>query len=220
MIARDLINDAYPPLKPSDSGLKALRWMDSFKLEHIPIVDGVQYIGVITEEDVLKLNSLELPIGNQSWALNAPFVKASQPIFEVVKIMSKDRLSVVPVVNNEQKYLGLITLSDLLRHYRDSGIFEESTGVVVLEMRPHDYSLSEIARLVEAENAKILSSYVTADLEKETIDVTLRINMEDLSRVLASLNRHGYNVKEHYNQVQLEDDLKNRYDSLIKYLET
>ena len=115
--------------------------------------------------------------------------------------------------------MGLITLADVLKHYSESGIFEDSNGVIVLEMRMNNYSLSEIARLVEAENAKIISSYITPDLEEETIDITLKINQSDLSRILASLTRHSYNVKEHYHHSEFMDDLKSRYDSLMNYLD-
>ena len=219
MIARELINDSYPPLKPSDSGLKALKWMENFKLEQIPIVDGVKYIGLITEEDVLKLNSLEQPMANQSLILIQTSANGNQPIFQVVKIMSTDGLSVVPVVDDEKNYLGLVTLGDVMRYYRDSGVFEDANGVIVLEMKPHEYSLSKIAHLVEAEDARILSSYVTPDPAHEDITVTLKISQADLTRILASFNRFGYFVKEHYNQGELMDDLKSRYDSLIKYLD-
>src|SRR5690348_3300298 len=62
MIARDLINDSFPPLKPTDTGLKAIRWMEEFRLDHLPIVDGTNYIGLISEQDILKLDSLERPL--------------------------------------------------------------------------------------------------------------------------------------------------------------
>jgi hypothetical protein len=86
-------------------------------------------------------------------------------------------------------------------------------------MNSRNYSLSEIARIVELEDAKILSSYITPNVENETFDITLKINQVDLSRILSSFSRHGYFVKEHYNQAQFVEDLKSRYDSLIKYLD-
>ncbi|MBL0104944.1 MAG: hypothetical protein IPP51_14995 [Bacteroidetes bacterium] len=67
MIAKELINDSFPPLKLSDSGLKALNWMEEFRLEHLPIVDGVNYIGLASEEDILKLSALDQPLANQNY---------------------------------------------------------------------------------------------------------------------------------------------------------
>ncbi len=219
MIAKDLINDSFPPLKISDTGLKAINWMEEFRVEHLPIVDGVNYLGLISEEDILKLHSLERPFANQTYSLIKPFVRFNQPIFEVVKIISKEKLTIVPVLDEQNHYMGLITLADVLKHYSESGIFEDSNGVIVLEMKMNNYSLSEIARLVEAENAKIISSFITPDIEEESIDITLKINQSDLSRILASLTRHSYNVKEHYHHSEFMDDLKSRYDSLMNYLD-
>src|SRR5438105_10045138 len=112
MIARDLINDSFPPLKPSDTGLKAIRWMEEFRLDHLPIVDGTNYIGLISEQDILKLDSLERPLSNQELPLIKPSVRDNQPIFEIVKLMAQDHLMLIPVVDEEKRYLGLINTTD------------------------------------------------------------------------------------------------------------
>ena len=218
MIAQDLINDSFPPLKLSDTGLKAITWMEEFHVEHLPIVDGVDYVGLATEEDILKLRSLEQALENQALPLIKPFVRFNQPIFEVVKRMSKNKLSLVPVLDEQDHYIGVITLADILKHYADSGIFEDANGVVVIELGAKDYSLSTIAHLVESEDGKIISSYVTPNPEKENLDLTLKINQPDLTRILSSFSRHGYIVKEHYHQNEFMDDIQSRYDSLMNYL--
>jgi len=219
MIAKELINDSFPPLKVSDTGLKAINWMEEFRVEHLPIVDGVNYVGLISEEDVLKLNSLEQPFASQQYSLIKPFIRSDRPVFEVVKVMSKDKLTIIPVLDEAGHYMGLITLADVLKHYADSGVFADSNGVIVLQVGINSYSLSEIASIVESENSKIVSSYITPDQEEDTIDVTLKINQSDLSRILSSFVRHGYLVKEHYNHSTFMDDLKSRYDSLMNYLD-
>lgn len=218
MTAKELINDSFPPLKLSDSGLKALNWMEEFRLEHFPIVDGLNYVGLISEEDILKLNSLDQPLANNNLPLIRPFVRYNQPVFEVVKLISQDKLTVVPVIDANGNYIGLITLNDILKHYSDSGLFDDTAGVIVLEVGIKGYSISEIAHLIENENARILSLYNTPNPENETIDLTIKINQPELSRILASFTRHGYIVKEHYHQSEFVDDLKSRYDSLMNFL--
>lgn len=218
MIAKDLINDSYPPLKLGDSGLKAINWMEEFRLEHLPIVDGVNYIGLASEEDILKLSALDQPLANHNLPLIRPFIRYNQPIFEVVKLISKDKLTIVPVLDAADHYIGLLTLADILKHYSDSGIFEDANGVIVLEVGAKSYSMSEIARLIENEDGKIISSYITPNPENETIDITIKINQPDLSRILSSLSRHDFYVKEYYHQNEFMDDMKSRYDSLMNYL--
>ena len=218
MIAKELINDSYPPLKLTDSGLKALKWMEEFHLEHLPLVDGVNYQGLASEEDILRSATLDLPLGNQHIPLIKPFVRFNQPIFQVVKLISRKKLTVVPVLDEADHYIGLITVADVLRHYADSGIFEDALGVIVLELPAKNYTMSEIAHIIESEDGKILSSYVTPNAENESIDLTLRINRQDLTRIISSFTRHGYYVKEHYHQSEFIDDIKSRYDTLMNYL--
>jgi acetoin utilization protein AcuB len=218
MIAKELINDSFPPLKVSDTGLKALNWMEEFRLEHLPIVDGINYIGLASEEDILKLSSLDQPLANHNLPLIKPFVRFNQPVFEVVKLISQDKLTIVPVLDANGNYIGLITLPDILKHYSDSGLFDDAAGVIVLEVGAKNYSISEIARYIENEDARILSLYLTPNAENETIDLTIKINQPELSRILSSFSRHGYIVKEHYHQSEFMDDMKSRYDSLMNYL--
>lgn len=218
MNARELINDSFPPLKLSDNGLKGLSWMEEFRVEHLPIVDKEKYIGLISEEDILKLSALDQPLETQKLSVIHPFIAANKAVFEVVRSMSKDKLTLIPVLDENERYLGLITLSDVLKHYSDSGIFDDANGVIVLEMSPKNYSMSEIARIIEAEDARIMSSYVTPNALQETLDLTLKINQRELTRVLSSLTRHGYLVKEHYHQSEFTEDLKSRYDLLMNYL--
>ena len=218
MNARDLINDSFPPLKLSDNGLKGLGWMEEFRVEHLPIVDKEKYVGLISESDILKLSALDQPLETQKLSLIQPSVASNKPVFEVVRAMSKDKLTLIPVLDENGRYAGLITLSDILKHYAESGIFEDANGVVVVEMNPKNYSMSEIARIIEAENARIMSAYVTPNPLQETIDLTLKINQRELTRIIASLTRHGYLIKEHYHQSEFTDDLQSRYDLLMNYL--
>jgi acetoin utilization protein AcuB len=218
MIAKDLINDSFPPLKLSDTGLKALNWMEEFRLEHLPIVDGLTYFGLVSEEDILKLASLDQPLANHNLPLIKPYVRFNQPVFELVKLISQDKLTIVPVLDSAGNYAGLVTLKDIIKHYSDSGIFDDATGVIVLEVGVKNYSISEISRLIEQEDARILSLYVTPNAENETLDLTIKINQPELSRILSSFTRHGYLVKEHYHQSEFIDDMQSRYDSLMNYL--
>jgi hypothetical protein len=187
-------------------------------VEHLPLVNGLEYLGLVTEEDILKLNSLEQALGNEPLHLIKSYIRPNQPIIDVVKLISRKKLSMVAVLDDQMHYMGAITLADIIKHYSETGIFEDAHGVIVLEMNPKNYSMAEIASIIESENGKILSSYITPDPESETIDLTLKINLTDLSRIIASFERHDFHVKEHYHHTEFMDDLKSRYDQLMSFL--
>ncbi|MFM7218084.1 MAG: CBS domain-containing protein [Bacteroidota bacterium] len=218
MNAKDLINSAFQPVTVEDTGLNALNLLEEYRFEHLPVIEGNKYIGLIAEQDILKLSALDQPLAHFNLSLIRPFVRAGQPVFEVVRTMSKDKLTIIPVLDEEGAYAGLVTLTDVMKYYSDSGIFEDANGVIVVEMSPKSYSMTELAHLIEAEEGRIMSAYVTPNPRNETIDVTIKINRSELTRIIASLNRHGYFVKEHYHQSEFMEDIKSRYDSLMNYL--
>src|SRR3954470_17902211 len=117
MLAKDLITDEIPPLKTSDTGLMAINWMDEFKVSQLPIVQKLEYLGLISDTDILDLNITDKELGQNKLSLLRPFVFESQHIYEVIKLVSSMKLSVLPVLNEHQKYAGLIPVSSLIHQF-------------------------------------------------------------------------------------------------------
>jgi signal-transduction protein with cAMP-binding, CBS, and nucleotidyltransferase domain len=218
MYARELISEDIPPLKTSDTGERALAWMDEFRVSHLPIVNNVDFLGLISESDILDFNSSREPIGGHSLNLSRPYVFDYQHTYDVLKVMSSLKLSVIPVLNDKEQYLGLIHLSTLLQHFAEMASIKESGGLLVLELNLHDYSLSEIARIVESNDAKILSSYISSHIDSTKLEVTIKINRTDLSAIIQTFNRYNYTIKASFHQSEYVDDLKDRFDSFMSFL--
>jgi hypothetical protein len=85
-------------------------------------------------------------------------------------------------------------------------------------MFKNDYSLTQIASIVEGNDAKILSLYVNSLTDSTKIEVTLKVNKEDLSRILQTFYRYNYSVKASYHQSDYDDDLKGKFDEFIRFL--
>lgn len=219
MIAKDLISDVVPALKTSDSGQKALYWMDIFRISHLPIVNDSEFLGLISDKDIYDHNMAEEPIGNHTLSLFSPYVEVNQHIYEVIELASELQLSVVPVLDNNNEFQGVITLSDILHYFADVSALKQPGGILVLELNTVDYSLTEIAQIVESNDAKILSSYITSTAQSTRMEVTLKINRKELSSIMQTFIRYNYVIKETYTD---ENDLnslyENRYDSFMKYL--
>src|SRR5512138_3805678 len=116
MIANDLISEVIPSLKTSDLGQTALNWMEIFRVSHLPIVNNQEFLGLISDADIYDMNQANEPIGNHELALIKPFIYSEQHIFEVIGLASRLKLSVVPVLDRKNHYLGVITTNDLIRH--------------------------------------------------------------------------------------------------------
>ncbi len=219
MLAKELISEVVPSLKTSDTGLDALNWMEVFRVSHLPIVNNRIFLGLISDVDIYDLNKAEEALGNHSLSYARPYVFAHQHIFDVVEVASRLKLTVVPVLDNNEEYLGLITQSDLLQTFADLIAAHAPGGIIELELLPHDYSLAEIARIVEDADAKILSLYVSQQLGSEKLCIAIKLNRNDVRPVLNAFDRYDYSVKTTYvGDNSYDDTVKKNYDALMRYL--
>jgi acetoin utilization protein AcuB len=219
MVAKDLISEVIPSLKTSDLGQTALNWMEIFKISHLPIVNNQEFLGLISDTDIYDMNQPNEPIGNHVLTLYKPFVTTEQHIFEVIGLASRLKLSVVPVLDSKNNYKGVITSNDLIRHIAGISSMDQPGGIIVMEVIDRDYSLSQIAQIVESNNVKILSMYITSSPGSTQLEVTLKVNTSDLVSVIRTFERYNYDVKTWVTDNDSMDRFySERLDLLMKYL--
>lgn len=219
MIASELISEIVPAIHKDDKATEALNWMDVFRISHLPIVDNDQYLGLISELDIFDMNTPDVPVLEHPLSLPRPFVYEDQHIYEALDLVAKFKLTVIPVLSSDDKYLGIITLTDLAQEFTHLMSSDNLGGILVLELKPNDYSLSEIAQIVEGNDAKILGLYVRTIHITESVEITLKTNRTDLSAVIQTFERYNYKIKAIYSaSKELDGMMKSRLDSLFKYL--
>jgi len=217
MIAGNLISQSIIPLKTSDTGEEALSIMSDYYVKHLPIVNNEQLLGLISEEDLLNHDVSE-PLGSYKLSLNRPYAYLDDHIYKVLHTLSEFKLTVIPIVDRDDNFMGVVSQDDLLRFFAQIGSFTEPGSIIVLEMGKRDYSLSQISQIVESENAVILSSFITSTMDSTRIDVTVKINRPEVQRIIASFGRFNIKVKATFQEATFLDSLRDRYDSLMSYL--
>ncbi len=219
MIAQNLLSEVVPPLRLTDSGQKALNWMEIFRISHLPVVEGKQLLGLISDKIIYDLNIADRSVGDYVDHLLSPHIHTNQHIYEVFSVISALKLTAVPVLNLHHEYCGVITITDLAQKFADLVAVNEPGGVIVLEMSSIDYSLSQIAQIVEGNDAKILSCYITQEPESKLMNVTLKINVVDLSAIIQTFVRYDYNIKAVYmDDSMIQNMYDDRFDQLMKYM--
>ncbi|MEL6275985.1 MAG: CBS domain-containing protein [Bacteroidota bacterium] len=193
MIAEFLISDEILPLRKSDTGEEALGIMNDFYLRHLPLVEDGQLLAIISDEFLLDVDPMA-EISSYPLPPQPIFVRRSDHLYDVMRISADQQLTIIPVLDDEGNYCGLITIEKLLRHFVESGSFKEPGSIVILEMGRHDYSLAEIARIVEGEGAIILSSFLQSHPDSNRIEVTLKLNGRQIGNIIATLERFSYSV--------------------------
>jgi CBS domain-containing protein len=219
MQAKDLISEAVPSLKTSDTGQTALNWMEIFRISHLPIVNNLDFLGLISDSDIYDMNQPEEPIGNHTLTLLKPFVTTEQHLFEVIGLAARLKLTVVPVLDEKNHFKGVITTTDLVRYLAGISSMDQQGGIIVLELIERDYSLSQIAQIVESNNVRVLSMYITSPPDSTRLEVTIKVNTNDLVSVIRTFERYNYDVKSWVTSDDSMDKFySERFDLLMKYL--
>ncbi len=219
MLAQELISEAVPCLRTSDSGNNALNWMETYKVSHLPVVNNEEFLGLVSDSDIYDHDTGDDPIGNHHLSLNSPYVFSNQHIFEIIELVDRLKISVIPVLDNNKHYLGVITARDLVQAFAKMANVHKSGTILVLEMNVHDYSLSQISQIVESNNAKILSLYVSANSDTTKINVSLKLDTTDAHAVLQTFNRYNYIIAASFLSEDSERTmLLDRYQSFLNYL--
>lgn len=217
MIAKYAIEESIPYLKKTDAIDFALDLMEEFKQEHLPVLDNKQLIGVVSEQQLLDADEIQ-SIGDLPFPLIKVAVDEHTHLFDAMKAGYESTSSVLPVINDKGKYIGLISPKSLLIKLSEYNFVNEIGGIFVLEVPSNDYSLAEITRLVESNKASVLTVATAKIADIDRLQVTIKVNTLDLTYILATLERYEYTISHVFHQAEQIDQLKDRYDALMHYL--
>jgi acetoin utilization protein AcuB len=218
MRAFELITEEIPPLTHKDSGEKALRWMEEFKVSHLPVLKNGNFVGLISETDILDKMDLDEKLDILFDHLPRPYVFGESHIYEVLAKVSEHRISVMPILDRDEKYLGCTDVYRLVTMIANTGSIKEVGGILVLEVNSVDYSMAQIAQIVEGNNARILSSYIMSSPDTTKLEITLKINQVELTSIIRTFERYDYVVKASYQKSSGDDDIQQRFDALMNFL--
>jgi len=218
MIAKNLIIDDIPPIKPSETMEKALDWMDEFKISHLPVVDHKVYYGLVSDNMIYDFNDSNSPISKLKLINFRPKVYEYEHLYKVMQVLSELKLTTIPVTDKDDNYLGLITLSFLMTTLASSTSFSEHGSVIILEINQIDYTLAQISQIIESNDAKILSSYISTIPNSKKVEVTIKTNKDNIDGILQTFTRYDYNVIAVFSDEKVMSEVKSRYEELMKYL--
>jgi CBS domain-containing protein len=218
MEIEQLISPIVPTLIPTDTGSRALFLMEENNLTQLPLISQDKYMALVQENDVLDWATPESPLNKANFLNYRPAVFANNHPYEALRVAHQQNLAIVPVVDTENTYLGSITRDDLLKYMTENSGVDNPGGIIVIELDPRDYSLSEIARLCESEEAIIISTQLATNKTTGKIEVTLKTNRTDLQGLAASFERHNYSVKQVYGEQTHYEDVLDRYQLLMNYI--
>jgi signal-transduction protein with cAMP-binding, CBS, and nucleotidyltransferase domain len=182
------------------------------------VVNERELLGLVAEVDLVNHPEQDDPVGNVMLSLPNAFIGENQHIFDAMKMITEMKLSLLPVVDHRNTYMGLITLPSLIRQLTLITSVHNPGGIIILEMAENNYSMAEVAQIVESNDARILGAFVSSHPDSTLIQLTLKLNRVDLTPIIQTFQRYNYTIKATFAEKDDLDELKERYDALMNYL--
>lgn len=218
MLAGDLITDEIPPLKITDTVEMALDWMEQFKVSHLAVVNNRELIGLVSETDLLDYEHPEEQLSVSKLHLLKPVIHYYQHTYDLLRLMSSLNLTLIPVIDEKELYKGCITLQGIVQNLSAMASVQNPGGVIVLEMNQHDYSVTQIGNIIEGNEAKILSLHVSSQPDSTRIEVTIKVNRENLTPIIQTFNRYNYSVKAIFQHSDFNKGMDDRLNEFLHFL--
>ncbi|MBL0309646.1 MAG: hypothetical protein IPP77_08220 [Bacteroidetes bacterium] len=218
MITPQLISDSIPPVYMTDSVEKVRSVMQEYFVTELPVLDGEKYAGLISIEEINRLQNKKKPLKSFDLTLNKPLVFQNAHIFDIMRVAVEFNVRMVPVVDEDLNYWGIISSQSCLRSFAMLSSVKSQGAVLELETDARNYSVSELSRIVEENDATILCLYSDRNQANGTVEVTIKLNTTDISALIAAFERYEYIVRNIYNETEYTGEIKDRYDALMRYL--
>ncbi len=220
MFAAQFISSEIFSLKKSDDTESALMLLSDWMVKQLPVVENLKVLGFVNEKILLenegkRVEELML-IDVEKYC-----VPEHMHLFEIWQRLVLNNFSTLAVVSSEGIFKGVISSQDIaLNSFANSSLIQEGS-ILVLEIQAIHYSIAEIARICESNEAKIIHLMVTSlKDENNTLHVSLKMNKQHLSYVISSFERFGYKVIYTNSVSDSNQSLEDRFQWLIKYLNT
>ncbi|KAB1069733.1 CBS domain-containing protein [Tamlana haliotis] len=211
-----IIND-IKPLNISNDVRDLQLLFNQLTFSHIPVKDENNvFLGSFSEADAYCFEK-DKPLSKYAYSLENFFVRDTTLWLDVLEVFATNSTNIMPVLNEQNQYLGYYELNDIISLFGDSPFFTEAGGILVVEKGTNDYSFSEVSQIVESNGGKILGAFISK-LNTDLVQITLKIGQTGLTDIIQTFRRYSYNIVSGHEEDGYIESLKERSDYLKKYL--
>ena len=218
MLISQFLSNADFSIQNADSIQQALDKLQDMLCKELVVLNGDDYIGLVNETILLDAEDEEAPLSSIKINTAPIQLKFNQHPYDALVMITVYNSTIIPILDQDNKYIGVSTQLDILKAISSIQSQNESGAIIVLATGLHDFSLSQIAHLVESDNCRILNCATKINLESDNIEVTLKVDKSNINALLNSFLRHNYLILETHNTIAAFDDTADRYQQLMNYI--
>jgi Mg/Co/Ni transporter MgtE len=212
----DYINNDFRAMDSEETILAAQDFFMDVSFSHFPVLEDGIYLGSIVAEDIETFDT-DKKISNYKYTLEPFFVRSSMNWLDVLEVFGKNHTDIVPVLDENNNYLGYYELTDSMRFLNETPFIKEAGGIIIVKKALVDYSMSQVSQIVESNNGKLLGLFVSKS-DNDTIEITIKVTLGVMNDIIQTFRRYNYEIISEHNDDNYINTLKERSDYLDKYL--
>lgn len=217
MLVSEITHSSIPALHYDDTVEEAIDLLQQNNVQHLPVLNEDKYEGLLSLDELLVAgNSDHISTLKNKFIHVSVF--ANQHFLTALKVMVTVDVSVLPVLSPNNEFAGTVSQHELLHALYAYLNCDEPGGVFVVEMNRQKFSVGELCRLVETNDAFVTQLNTYAEHLSGLLIVTFKINKTEVSDVLATLQRYEYAVRYYFGEEHYENELKENFENLMSYL--
>lgn len=213
---KDYITNDYKAIDSVETIAGVQDFFADVAFSHFPIVEESIYIGSISAEDVETFEP-DKKIAEYRYTLESFFARTNMIWLDVLEVFAKNNTNLVPVLDETNQYVGYYEIQDIIKFFNETPFLKEQGGIIVIRKGVLDFSMSQIAQIVESNNGKILGMFIS-DSDVSTVEITIKISLGAINEIIQTFRRYNYEIVSEHQEDNYINNLKERSDYLDKYL--
>mgnify|MGYP003562460482 FL=1 len=212
----DYINNDIKAIAIDESIETVQDFFAELSFSHFPVLEDGTYLGSIALDDVETFDT-DKKVSDYRYTLEGFYARTNMIWLDVLEVFARNHTSVVPVLDDNNKYVGYYEITDILKFFHETPFLKELGGIIIVEKNSSDYSMSQIAQIVESNNGKLLGLFIS-NVENDNVQVTVKITLGAMSEIIQTFRRYNYEIISEHQEDNYLNALKERSDYLDKYL--
>ncbi|MEL1239504.1 CBS domain-containing protein [Flavobacterium flavipallidum] len=210
------INNDFKPIDSQETIAAVKDFLIDFEFSHFPIIEEGIYIGSISAEDVETFEE-EKTVADYKYTLETFFIRTDALWLEVLEVFAKNHSNLIPVLDENNKYVGYYEMEDIINFFHQTPFIKEQGVIIKIKKGIIDYSMSQIAQIVESNNGKLLGLFIS-ETDVDSVEITLKLTSGAINEIIQTFRRYNYEIISEHHEDSYIANLKERSDYLDKYL--
>ncbi|MBP7396164.1 MAG: CBS domain-containing protein [Flavobacterium sp.] len=210
------ITNDYKALDSQETIFDAQDRLDEISFSHFPVVEEGVYIGCIIKDDLETFDG-DKKVADYRFTLEPFFARTTMIWLDVLEVFAKNHTNLVPVLDENNQYKGYYEIEDIIKFFHETPFLKEQGGIIIVQKGILDYSMSQVAQIVESNNGKLLGLFVS-EANTENVQITIKISLGGMNDIIQTFRRYNYEIISEHQEDNYINNLKERSDYLDKYL--